>query len=84
MSSKYGNIKTADELEKALLRLQLEQKATARRLRKEANHVAGFLKPVNLASNLISTVSLTNVGLGMVRGLRKLLTGSAKRQKTSR
>ncbi|MBP5336082.1 MAG: hypothetical protein J6Y63_01040 [Bacteroidales bacterium] len=80
MSSKYGNIKTADELEKALLRLQAEQKATARRFRKEANHVAGYLKPVNLVGNLVSTVSLTNVGLGMVRGLRKLLTGSAARK----
>ena len=78
MSSKYEHIKTADELEKALLYIKAEQKATERSLSHEAGRLMNSLKPSNLLNNLIPSSFLADAGLGLVQGLRRFLTGSWK------
>lgn len=75
MSSKYEHIKTVDELEKALLYIKAEQKATERNLSYEAGRLLNSLKPANLVSNLIPSSFLVDAGLGLVQGLRRFLTG---------
>lgn len=85
MSSKYRKIKTADELEKAILHVKAEQKAAEKNIRKETGHLLTSLRPANLISNLIPTTTLTDAGIGLVRGVKKVLgvPKSRKRQKRS-
>ena len=71
MSSKYGKIKTADELEKAILYIKAEQKATGRNISNEASRLSDSLTPVNLISTLVPTDILTDAGLGLVHGLKR-------------
>lgn len=78
MSSKYENIKTVDELEKALLYIKAEQKVTGKSIRNETGRLMDSLKPSNLISNLVPTTFLTDACLGLVHGLRRILTGSKK------
>ncbi len=78
MSSKFEHIKTVDELEKALLYIKAEQKATQRSLNHEAGRLMNSLKPSNLINNLIPSSFLADAGLGLVQGLRRFLTGSWK------
>ena len=47
MSSKYGKIKSSEELEKALLYIKAEQKATGRNIGNEVNCLLDSLKPAN-------------------------------------
>jgi hypothetical protein len=84
MSSKYGKIKTADELEKAILYIKAEQKATGKSISNEASRLLDSLKPVNLVSNLIPTDILTSAGLGLVRGLKKILAAPDSRRKSKK
>ena len=78
MSSKFEHIKTVDELEKALLYIKAEQKATQRSLNHEAGRLMNSLKPSNLLNNLIPSSFLADASLGLVQGLRRFLTGSWK------
>lgn len=78
MSSKYEHIKTVDELEKALLYIKAEQKATERSLSHEAGRLMSSLKPSKLLNNLIPSSLLADAGLGLVQGIRRFLTGSWK------
>ena len=61
MSSKFEHIKTVDELEKALLYIKAEQKATQRSLNHEAGRLMNSLKPSNLINNLIPSSFLTDL-----------------------
>ena len=82
MSSRYENIKTLDDLEKAILFVKAEQKATGKSISNETGRLLNALKPANLVSNLVSNLVpsslLADAGLGLVHGLRKILTGSKK------
>lgn len=78
MSSKYENIKTVEDLEKAILYIKAEQKATGRNISNETGRLLNSLKPANLVSNLVPSSLLADAGLGLVQGIRKILTGSKK------
>ncbi len=84
MSSKYGKIKTADELEKAILYIKAEQKATGRNISNEASRLLDSLKPVNLISTLVPTDILTDAGLGLVHGLKRILGAPDSRKKSKK
>lgn len=73
MSSRFRNIKTADELEKAILYIKAKQKATGKSISKDASHLLASLKPANLISSLIPTNTLTDAGIGLIRGIRKII-----------
>lgn len=79
MSSKYGKIKSSEELEKALLYIKAEQKATGRNIGNEVNRLLDSLKPANLINSLIPTYTLTDAGIGLIHGIKKLLTPRSKR-----
>ena len=78
MSSKYEHIKTVDDLEKAILYVKAEQKATGKSISNETGRLLNAMKPSNLISNLVPSSLLADAGLGLVQGLRKILTGSKK------
>lgn len=78
MSNKYEHIKTVDELEKALLYIKAEQKATERSLHHEAARLMNSLRPSNLLNNLFPSSFLADAGLGLVQGLRRFLAGGSK------
>ena len=78
MSSKYEHIKTVDDLEKAILYVKAEQKATGKSISNETGRLLNALKPSNLVSSLVPSSLLADTGLGLVHGLRKILTGSKK------
>lgn len=78
MSSKYEHIKTVDDLEKAILYVKAEQKATGKSISNETGRLLNALKPSNLVSSLVPSSLLVDAGLGLVHGLRKILTGSKK------
>ena len=78
MSSKYEHIKTVDDLEKAILYVKAEQKATGKSISNETGRLLNALKPSNLISSLVPSSLLADAGLGLVQGLRKILTGSKK------
>ena len=84
MSSKYGKIKTADELEKAILYIKAEQKATGRNISNEASRLSDSLTPVNLISTLVPTDILTDAGLGLVHGLKRILGAPDSRKKSKK
>lgn len=81
MSSKYRKIQTADELEKAILHIKTEQKVAGRNIRKESVHLLDSLRPTNLISHLIPTSTLTDAGIGLIRGIRKILGAPASRKR---
>lgn len=78
MSSKYDHIKTADDLEKAILYIKAEQKATGRSISNEAGRLLDSLKPANLINSLVPSSLLADAGLGLVRGLKRIFSGSGK------
>ena len=73
MSSRFRKIKTADELEKAILYIKAKQKATGKNISKDAGRLLDSLRPANLISNLIPTNTLMDAGIGLVRGIRKII-----------
>lgn len=72
MSSKFRKIKTADELEKAILYLKAEQKALETGIGNDVNILAESLKPANLIRTIIPPTTLADTGLSVVRALKKL------------
>lgn len=72
MSSKFSKIKTADDLEKAILYVKAEQKALETGIGKDVNILAESLKPANLIRTIIPPTTLADTGLSLVRGLKKL------------
>jgi hypothetical protein len=74
MSSQFKKIQTAEELEKALLYIRAEQKATERNIRNEADRLLESLKPINLINRVIPRNTWADAGLSLVRGIRKYVT----------
>jgi len=81
MSSKYGKIQTSEELEKALLYIKAEQKATGRNVSNDVNRLLDSLKPANLINSLIPTYTLTDVGIGLIHGIKRLLGAPESKKK---
>ena len=85
MSNKYGKIKTADELEKAILSVKAGQKALGMGISKDAQRLVDSMKPANLVNQFVSThlpaANWSEAGLGLVRGLKKALTRPDKPKK---
>lgn len=78
MGSKYGKIKTADELEKAILSVKANQKALGTGISKDAQYLLDSIKPANLVndfvSNFVPATTLTDAGIGLVQGVKKIFT----------
>lgn len=89
MSNPFGKIKTADELDKAILSVKASQKALGTGISKDARFLLDSMKPANLANHFISgllpaSITLSDVGIGLVHGLKKILSapGKAGRKKS--
>ena len=78
MSSKFGKIKTADELEKAILSVKAHQRALGTGISKDARHLLDSMKPSNIISNFVPATTLTDAGLGLVQGIKKIFTAPDK------
>lgn len=78
MSNKFGKIKTADELDKAIISVKASQKALGTGISKDAQHLMDSIKPSNLVnsfvSNFVPATTLTDAGIGLVQGVRKIFT----------
>lgn len=74
MSSKFGKIKTADELEKAILSVKAHQRALGTGISKDARHLLDSMKPSSIISNFVPATTLTDAGLGLVQGIKKIFT----------
>ena len=78
MSNKFGKIKTADELEKAIISVKAGQKALGTGISKDAQYLWDSMKPSNLVnqlvSNLIPSTTLSDAGIGLVQGVKKIFT----------
>ena len=81
MSSKYRKIKTADELEKAIREIKAEQKATGKSIYNGTGRLLDSLKPSNLIFSLIPGNIWTDAGIGLVHGIRKIVTATKSRKK---
>ena len=78
MSSKFGKIKTADELEKAILSVKAHQRALGTGISKDARHLLDSMKPSSIISNFVPATTLTDAGLGLVQGIKKIFTAPDK------
>ena len=84
MSSKYGKIKTADELEKAILSVKAHQRALGTGISKDARHLLDSMKPSSIISNFVPATTLTDAGLGLVQGIKKIFTVPDKSAKPAK
>ena len=86
MSSKFGKIKTADELEKAIIAVKAGQKALGTGISKDARHLMDSMKPSNIISNFVPATTLSDAGIGLIHGIKKLFTAPDKsgKAKTNR
>lgn len=82
MSSKYGKIKTADELEKAIIAVKASQKAIGTGISKDARHLLDSMKPSNMVNSLVSNflpaTALSDAGIGLIQGIKKIFTAPDK------
>ena len=82
MSNKFGKIKTADELEKAILTVKANQRALGTVISKDAQHLLDSMKPSNLVngfvSNFVPATTLSDAGIGLVQGIKKIFTAPDK------
>ena len=82
MSNKFGKIKTADELEKAILYVKANQRALGTGIGKDARHLLDSMKPSNLVNNFVSSfvpaTTLSDAGMGLVQGIKKIFTAPDK------
>ena len=83
MSNKFGKIKTADELDKAILSVKVGQKALGTSISKDAQYLLDSVKPSNLVNNFVSgllpsATSLSDVGIGLVQGIKKIFSAPDK------
>ena len=78
MSNKFGKIKTADELDKAIISVKANQKALGTGISKDAQYLLDSIKPSNLVNNFVSNfvpaTTLTDAGIGLVQGVTKIFT----------
>ena len=88
MSSKFGKIKTADELEKAIIAVKAGQKALGTGISKDARHLMDSMKPSNmvnsLVSNFVPATTLSDAGIGLIHGIKKLFTAPDKSGKAKK
>ena len=84
MSSKFGKIKTADELEKAILSVKAHQRALGTGISKDARHLLDSMKPSSIISNFVPATTLTDAGLGLVQGIKKIFTAPDKSGKQAK
>ena len=84
MSSKFGKIKTADELEKAILSVKAHQRALGTGISKDARHLLDSMKPSSIISNFVPATTLTDAGLGLVQGIKKIFTVPDKSAKPAK
>ena len=84
MSNKYGKIKTADELEKAILSVKAHQRALGTGISKDARHLLDSMKPSSIISNFVPATVLTDAGLGLVQGIKKVFIGPDKSGKPAK
>lgn len=84
MSSKFGKIKTADELEKAIIAVKASQKALGTGISKDARHLVDSMKPSSIISNFVPATTLTDAGLGLVQGIKKIFTAPDKSGKPAK
>ena len=84
MSSKFGKIKTADELEKAIISVKAGQKALGTGISKDARHLMDSMKPSSIISNFVPATTLTDAGLGLVQGIKKIFTAPDKSGKAKK
>lgn len=89
MSNKFGKIKTADELDKAILSVKAGQKALGTGISKDAQHLLDSIKPSSLVNNFVSgllpsSTTLSDAGIGLVQGLKKIFTGPDKSDKPAK
>ena len=73
MSNKYGNIRTARDLEKAILMVKAEQKATGTGISKDIHYLLDSWRPSKLVKTFSPSHTLVDAGLGLVQGLKKVL-----------
>ena len=82
MSNKFGKIKTADELEKAILTVKANQRALGTGISKDAQHLLDSMKPSNLVNSFVSSfvpaTTLSDAGIGLVQGIKKIFTAPDK------
>ena len=78
MSSRYGKIRTAEDLDMAIMNVKAEQKATGMGIRKDFDHLLESLSPTNLVKKVIPPSTVTDAGLGIVQGLKKLFGDKPK------
>jgi len=75
--NKYSSIKTTDELDSAIRGLHQARQRQQKLLKKSFHGVREYYRPVNLALNLVQRgpigLSWTQIGLGLIRGLKKRL-----------
>ncbi len=84
MSSKFGKIKTADELEKAIIAVKAGQKALGTGISKDARHLMDSMKPSNIISNFVPATTLSDAGIGLIHGIKKLFTAPDKSGKAKK
>ncbi len=77
MNSKYAHIETTDELDAAIRSAHRDRQRKQKLLKRDIHGVREYYKPVKLAMNLVQRspigLSWTQIGLGLIRGLRKKL-----------
>lgn len=84
MSSKFGKIKTADELEKAIIAVKAGQKALGTGISKDARHLMDSMKPSSIISNFVPATTLSDAGIGLIHGIKKLFTAPDKSGKAKK
>ena len=82
MSDMYGKIKTTAELNKAIHAVTRERKKLGKGVEKDFSGFRNHYRPANLATNFVRQYTpwftWTELGLGVVRSLKKKLTAPAK------
>jgi len=82
MSNKYNKIRTGEELEKAINDVRNRRKKLEKGINKDASRLWQAYQPSNLVSGFtrqfLPYLSWTGIGLGLVRGVRKLIAAPGK------
>ncbi len=80
--NKYSEITTTDELDKAIHRIIADRNKCGKALRKDIREYRDRYKPVTMALGAVRRFTpyftWTELGLGLVRSLRKRVAGKKK------
>ena len=84
MSDKYGKIKTTAELNKAIQAVTRERKKLGKGVEKDFHGFRNHYRPANLSMGFVRQYTpwftWTELGLGVVRGLKKRLAANPKKE----